>query len=74
MWRFTLLSVLELVITLPDHTAVFGSRMPHFRAEETATAGADEFCRENGTAAILDTLRHQNISRCAQAQIMTNPY
>ena len=53
MRRFTLLSVLELVITLPDHTAVFGSRMPHFRAEETATAGADEFCRENRTAAIL---------------------
>ena len=53
MRSFTLLSVLELVITLPDHTAVFGSRMPHFRAEEPSTAGADELCRENGTAAVL---------------------
>ena len=53
MWRCAFLPVLEFVIALPDHTAVFGSRMPHFRAEETATAGADDFCRENAASAIL---------------------
>ena len=44
MRRFALLTILKLVVTLPDHTAVFGSRMPNFRAEETATAGAYQFC------------------------------
>ena len=44
MRRFTLLTIGKLVIALPDHTAVFGSRMPNFRAEETATAGAYQFC------------------------------
>ena len=53
MRRFTLHTIGKLVIALPDHTAVFGSRMPHFRAEETTTAGADELCRENGAAAVL---------------------
>ena len=43
MHRAALLTVLELVVALPDHTTVFGSRMPNFRAEETATAGAYQF-------------------------------
>ena len=53
MWRCAFLHVLEFVISMPDHTAVFGSRMPHFRAEEPSTAGADDFCRENAASAIL---------------------
>ena len=44
MRHFALLTILKLVVTLPDHTTVFGSRMPNFRAEETATAGAYQFC------------------------------
>ena len=43
MRRAAFLTVLELVVALPDGSLVLACAVPNFRAEEPTAAGTDDF-------------------------------
>ena len=44
MRRAAFLTVLKLVVALPDRSLILACAVPDLGAEETATAGAYQFC------------------------------